>query len=80
MTFVAAQRKLFPASKKAFCCRSNPSLLGPAYIFLWWSLYAFLAGLHLYKMYSIRTYRDYVDFKVPNSEVAFKNGVSLAIE
>ena len=80
MTFVAAKGKFFPASKKALCRCSNPSLFGLAYIFLRWGLYALPAGLDFYKMCSIRTCRDDVDFKVSNAEVALKDGMPFTAE
>ena len=41
-------------------------------------LYAFAAGLHLYKMYSIRTHRDNIYLKMSDSVVALKNRVAPA--
>ena len=80
MTFVTAERKSFPASEKPLCRRCNLLLLCAVYIFLWRSLYAFAAGLHLYKMYSIRAFRDDVDLKMPYAEVALKDCVSISAE
>lgn len=49
-------------------------------IFLRWSLYAFLAGLYFYKMYSVRIDGNNVNFQMSVSPVAFENRVSHALE
>lgn len=56
---------------------SKSFLLEYIHIVLWRSLYAFLAGLDLYKMYSfcIECYDIYL--KMSASPVPFQNGVSM---
>ena len=52
------------ALEKGTCRLDYLLLFSPVHIFLRWSLYAFPAGLHLYKMYSISIDRNDVYFKM----------------
>ena len=78
MTFAAIEGQAFPASKVTFRRCSYAPLLHMIHIVLRRSLYAFAAGLYLYKMYSIRTHRDNIYLKMSDSVVALKNRVAPA--
>ena len=80
MTFTAIEGHSSSASEKSFRCICNPSLLCPIDIILWWRLYAFPAGLYLYKMYSICGSRNNVYLKMPYPEVAFKNHMPFRLK
>ena len=78
MTFAAIEGQAFPASKVTFRRCSDAPLLHMIHIVLRRSLYAFAAGLHLYKMYSIRTHRDDIYLKMSDSVVALKDCMAPA--
>ena len=71
---------LLVAVEEPFCCRDNPSLLLSVNAVLWWSLHAQLAGLHFYKMYSVTIHRNYVNLKVPASEVSLQDYMSVVFK
>jgi hypothetical protein len=50
---VAAVRHSLPAVEETQSRSRDAGLLGVSYVVLWRGLYVFLAGLNLYKMYSI---------------------------
>ena len=76
MTFTAIEGHSSSASEKSFRCTCNPSLLCPIDIILWWRLYAFPAGLYLYKMYSIRADGNNIYLKMSGSPVPFDDGMT----
>ena len=69
-TFVTAVWHSMPAVEETQCRAGYARLLRMSHVFLRGGLYAFLAGLYLYKMYSILCERDDVDLQVPASPVS----------
>ena len=75
--FHIPEHSAFFTAEESLCRSGCPSLLGGVDIVLRCPLYAFSAGLYLYKMYSIRIERNYVDFKVGTPPVPFQYSVSF---
>ena len=78
--FVAAERLSPAASEETLCRTYDPALLSPVYTFLRGSLYAFAAGLDLYKMYSSCIIRNDVNLKMPAAPVSFQDNMSHAFQ
>ena len=66
--------------KVSVCCICDASLLDSSDIVLRWCLYALLAGLHFYKMYSLRIDGDDIYLKMPASPVPFKDCMPLVFQ
>ena len=69
-------RHSLSASEEALCRLHDIALLLSVHAHLRGSLYVFLAGLDLYKMYSFGVVRDQIHLKMPAPPVPFKDGVA----
>ena len=78
--FHAPVGRSFSALEVSACSLDYVRLLGPVHVVLRRCLYAQPAGLDLYKMYSISSNGDYVDFQVPTPPVPLKNLMSQTLQ
>ena len=78
--FHASVGRSLTAPEVSACCLDDVRLLGPVHVVLWRCLYAQPAGLDLYKMYSISSKGDNVDFQMSASPVPLKNLMSQTLQ
>ena len=78
--FHASVGRSLAASEVSACGLDDVRLLGPVHVVLWRRLYAQPAGLDLYKMYSISSNGDYVDFQMSAPPVPLKNLMSQTLQ
>lgn len=79
-TFHASVGRSLAAPEVSACGLYDVRLLGPVHVVLWRRLYAQAAGLDFYKMYSIGSKGDYVDFQMSAPPVPFKNLMSQRLQ
>ena len=78
--FHASVGRSLAASEVSACGLGDVRLLGTVHIVLRRRLYAEPAGLDFYKMYSISSKGDNVDFQMPTPPVPFKNLMSQRLQ
>ena len=78
--FHASVGRSLAASEVSACGLDDVRLLGPVHVVLWRCLYAKAAGLDFYKMYSIGTKGNYVDFQMSAAPVPFENLMSQSLQ
>ena len=78
--FHASVGRSLAASEVSACGLDDVRLLGTVHIVLWRRLYAEAAGLDLYKMYSISSNGDNVDFQMSAPPVPLKDLMSQTLQ
>ena len=78
--FHASVGRPLAAPEVSACGLDYVRLLGPVHVVLWRRLYAQPAGLDLYKMYSISSKGNDVDFQMSATPVPFENPVSQSLQ
>ena len=78
--FHASVGRPLAAPEVSACGLDYVCLLGPVHVVLRRRLYAQPAGLDLYKMYSIGSKGDYVDFQMSAPPVPLKNLMSQTLQ
>ena len=78
--FHASIGRSLAAPEVSACGLYDVRLLGTVHIVLRRCLYAEPAGLDLYKMYSISSKGDDVDFQMPTAPVPFENLMSQGLQ